>query len=122
MNKVAHGAVVFVAIVLILLGAIFVVAGGLENVATGAALAFLGAGLLYYVYRQDKIEAAKPTLVSQTFDVKLGGSGSLRERQLKCGSCGAPLAEKDLKVVQGGVVVSCPYCGAVSAMEEEPKW
>ncbi len=122
MNKVVLGAVVFLAILLLFLGAIFLIAGGLENAATGGVLVLLGAGLLYFVYRQDKIEAAKPTLVSQTFNVKMDGSGTMTERQLKCKSCGAPILDKDLKVIQGGVMMTCPYCGAMSALEEAPRW
>lgn len=122
MNKVVLGAVVFLAILLLFLGVIFLIAGGLENAATGGVLVLLGAGLLYFVYRQDKIEAAKPTLVSQTFNVKMDGSGTMTERQLKCKSCGAPILDKDLKVIQGGVMMTCPYCGAMSALEEAPRW
>jgi len=122
MNKVVLGAVVFLAILLLFLGAIFLIAGGLDNTGTGGVLVLLGAGLLYYVYRHDKIEAAKPTLVSQTFNVKMDGSGTMTERQLKCKSCGAPILDKDLKVIQGGVMMTCPYCGAMSALEEAPRW
>jgi hypothetical protein len=25
-------------------------------------------------------------------------------------------------VIQGGVMMTCPYCGAVAALEEAPKW
>ncbi len=122
MNKVTKGLVVFLAVLMLILGSIFVIAGGLENVGTGGLLMLVGVGMLYYIYAHDKIEASKPTLVSQTFNVSMGGSGELKERQLKCRNCSAPVQEKDLRVVQGGIMMTCPYCGAVSSLEEEPKW
>ena len=39
-----------------------------------------------------------------------------------CRQCGAPVEQKDIKVVQGGLMVTCPYCSAVYALEEAPKW
>jgi predicted RNA-binding Zn-ribbon protein involved in translation (DUF1610 family) len=71
---------------------------------------------------QKKIEASKPKLINQTFNVQMSGSGQLEQKQMTCRSCGAPLEDKNLSVVSGGVVVKCPYCGSVYAMEEAPKW
>jgi hypothetical protein len=122
MNRLMEGLVTFVAIVLLLLGAIFMIAAGTQNLITGAVLLVIAAMLLLFVYRSQKIEAAKPTLVTQNFNVKMEGTGQTEQKELKCRSCGAPLSEKDLKVVQGGVIVSCPYCKTVTALEESPKW
>lgn len=118
MNKIVEGFLVFVAIALILLGVIFLIAGELM----GAIMILIAAAILVVVYRIEKIEAAKPTLVSQTFNVKMEGSGKFSEKEMKCRSCGAPLTDKELKIVQGGVMVTCPYCGATYAMQEAPKW
>ncbi len=127
MSKIATGAALFIAIFLILLGMIFVIAGtgtplSVENIAAGAVMIIIAAVLLFFVYRSSKIEAAKPTLVSQTYNVKMEGSGQLQQKQLTCKNCGAPLSDKDLTVVQGGIMVKCPYCGSVYALEEAPKW
>lgn len=122
MSKIVTGVVVFVAILLLLLGAVFVIASGLENIAIGAILILIALVLFFFVYRTEKIEAAKPTMVSQTFNVKMEGSGKLTEKELKCRSCGATLTDKDLKVVKGAVMATCPYCGTVQAYEEAPKW
>ena len=123
MNKIVEGLVLFVAIFLILLGVIFLIAAGtVQNLVTGAVLVLIAAMLLFFVYRSSKIEAAKPTLVTQNFDVKMEGTGGTQQKELKCRSCGAPLSEKDLKVVQGAVVVTCPYCNTVTTLEESPKW
>lgn len=122
MNKLQSGLMTFLAIFLILLGGIFIIAGGLENVAIGAAMVLVAVGLFFYLYRMEKIEAAKPKLINQTFNVQMNGSGKLEQKQLTCRQCGAPLEDKDLRVVQGGVMVKCPYCGTVYALEEAPKW
>jgi DNA-directed RNA polymerase subunit RPC12/RpoP len=122
LNKVLTGAILFLAIFMILLGMIFIIASGIENIATGGVFVLIAVILLFFAYRTTKIEAAKPSVISQTFQVKMEGSGDLKEKELRCKSCGAPLTDKNLKVVQGGVMMTCPYCGAVSALEEAPKW
>ena len=122
MNRFAQGLVLFVAIFLILLGVIFLVASGTDNLITGAVLVLIAVMLLFFSYRSQKVEAAKPTLVSQNFNVKMEGSGALEQKELKCRSCGAPLSEKNLKVVEGGVVMVCPYCNTVTSLQESPKW
>lgn len=122
MSKILSGVLIFIAVFLILLGGIFIIAGGVENMAVGGVFVLIAVALLYYVYRSDKIEAAKPKLINQTFNVKMSGSGQLEQKQMTCRSCGAPLEDKNLSVVSGGVVVKCPYCGSVYAMEEAPKW
>jgi hypothetical protein len=122
LNRILEGVVLFVAIFLILLGAIFLIASGTQNILTGAVLIAIAAMLMFFVYRSQKIEAAKPTLVSQTFNVKMEGTGQTEQKELKCRNCGASLSEKDLNVVEGAVMMKCPYCGTVAKFEEAPKW
>lgn len=122
MNKIVEGVVIFFGACMIILGGVFLIAGGIENIAVGAALVLIAAVLFYWVYKVTKIEAAKPTLVSQTFNVKMEGSGEMTRKEMKCKSCGAPIEDKDLTVIQGGIMAKCPYCGAVFALEEAPKW
>ncbi len=122
MNKVLTGAILFLAIFMILLGMIFIIASGMENIATGGVFVIIAVILLFFAYRTTKIEVAKPSVINQTFQVKMEGSGDLKEKELRCKSCGAPLTDKNLKVIQGGVMMTCPYCGAVAALEEAPKW
>jgi len=122
LNRIMESIVLFVAILLILLGAIFLIAAGTQNLITGAVLVAIAAMLMFFVYRSKKIEAAKPTLVTQNFNVKMEGSGSMEQKELKCKTCGAPLSEKNLKVVEGGVIMACPYCNTVTTLEESPKW
>lgn len=122
MNKIVQGLIVFVGVALLFLGIIFVIAGGLENTAIGGVMVLIAVVLFVLVYRMMKIEAAKPTLVSQTFNVKMEGSGEFKEKELKCKSCGAPLSDKNLSVIEGGIMAKCPYCGVVYALQEQPKW
>jgi len=122
MNKILQGLLVFVGVVILFLGLIFIVASGTENMITGAVMILVAVGIFVFVYYSEKIQASKPTLVSQTFNVKMEGSGRLDEKEMKCRTCGAPITEKDLKIVQGGVMVTCSYCGAAYSLQEEPKW
>lgn len=122
MNRLIEGLMIFAGIALLFLGAVFLIAAGSGDILIGAVMIVIAILLFALVYRWEKIEAAKPTLVSQTFNVKMEGSGKMDDKEMKCKSCGAPLTDKDLKVVQGGVMVTCSYCGATYAMEEAPKW
>ncbi|MDQ1372371.1 MAG: hypothetical protein QG582_1287 [Candidatus Thermoplasmatota archaeon] len=122
MNKLVGALITFVGICLVLLGAIFIVAWSVENLVTGAVMVLIGAALMYYVYRVERIEAAKPKLISQTYNVTLSGSGAMLPKDMVCKSCGAPIADKDITAVQGGLMAKCPYCGVVFALQEAPKW
>ncbi len=122
MNKIVEGVLVFFGICLALLGAIFLIAGSVENVVIGAVLLLIAFVMFYVVYRIEKIDATKPTQIQQTFNVKMDGSGTFDAREMKCKSCGAPITAKDLTVIQGGISAKCSFCGAIFAMEEAPKW
>ncbi len=121
-NKVLEAVVIFFGVCMILLGVVFVIAGSAENVLIGGILVLIAIVIFYFVYRISKIEARKPTLVSQTFNVKMEGSGAMTEKDMKCRSCGAPIQNKDISVIQGGIMAKCSYCGAMFALEEAPKW
>ena len=122
MKQLTEGAILFVAIFLMLLGAIFLIAAGTQNLITGAVLVAIAAMLMLFVYRSRKIEAAKPTLVTQNFNVRMEGSGQMEGKELKCRTCGAPLTDRNMKVVEGGVIMTCPYCNTITSLEESPKW
>src|SRR4030043_79945 len=104
MNKIIEAFLVIVGVGLLLLGGIFIIAGTLDTIVIGGLMVLAAAGLFFFVYRSMKVEAAKPTLVNQTFNVKMEGSGTFQEKEMKCRSCGAPLTDKDLKVIQGGIM------------------
>lgn len=114
--------VAFFALCLIFLGFIFLIAGGAENVVIGAVMVVAGFGLFGFLYYDSRIEASRPKVIHQDIDVTMEGSGEFQEKRLNCPSCGAPVEEKDVGLMSGGLVIKCPYCKTVSAMEEQPKW
>ena len=120
-----HGALkyglIFISLFLILLGVVFLIAGGnAENYVTGGVMLLIAFGLLGYMYASARTEATRP--IKQEFHVTMGGSGELKEREMTCRSCGGPLKSENVTVVKGGLMVRCPYCGKAYALEEEPKW
>jgi len=73
MNRIAYVLVLILAIFLILMGGIFMIASGIENIVTGVAMLGVAAILFFFLYRSERIEASRPRLISQTFNVKMGG-------------------------------------------------
>lgn len=123
MHVVIRAVIAFFALCLLFLGAIFVIAGGgAENYIAGGVMLLIGFGLLAFVYHDSRLEAERPVEVHQDIHVTMGGSGEFRDKRIDCPSCGAPVGEKDVTLMSGGLVIKCPYCGTTSAMEEAPKW
>ncbi|MFY9605361.1 MAG: hypothetical protein WAS24_01355 [Thermoplasmata archaeon] len=122
MNRIVEGIIVFFGICLLLLGAIFFISATATDAVIGAVLLLIALIMFYFVYRVEKVDATKPTQIQQTFNVKMEGSGAMDAREMKCKSCGAPITDKDLTVIQGGIMAKCSFCGAVFALEEAPKW
>ncbi|MBA3045150.1 MAG: hypothetical protein KKH41_00765 [Candidatus Thermoplasmatota archaeon] len=102
------------------LGGIFIIAGGSDNLTVGAVLVGIGLLLFLVTYLMVRTEASKPTLVSQ--NIQMSGSGEFREKAVRCPGCGGNVKNSDLKLIDGGIMLTCPFCGKVSALEEEPKW
>lgn len=122
MSRITQALLLFLSIFLILLGVIFLIAGGIANMTTGLMLAVIGLVIMLFVYRLQKADANRPMIVNQKVNIKMEAGGKMEERQLKCKSCGAALTETDLKIIEGGVMMTCPYCGTVTNLEEAPKW
>ena len=40
-------------------------------------------------------------------------------KDMVCKSCGAPIADKDITAVQGGLMAKCPYCGADYVLKDK---
>jgi hypothetical protein len=102
------------------LGAIFLIAGGSGNLFVGGILICFGIALLAITCRMVRAEAERPIQVNQ--NVQIGGSGTFVEKSVHCPGCGGNMAEKDIKLKDGGLIITCPFCGKVSVLEEEPKW
>ena len=88
------------------LGAGFI---GLLMVAGGIALIVTG-------FRKQKAE------MKQNVTVQVDLPANMDVEKLKCQSCGGDLTAKDIKLVNGAPMVTCPYCGTVYQLSEEPKW
>ena len=68
------------------------------------------------------MEAKRPSVVNQNINVQMSGSGEFAAREVQCPACGAPVKEENLKLIDGGMMISCPFCEKVTTMEEAPKW
>jgi hypothetical protein len=88
-----------------------------SNFVTGVILAGVGFGLIFLASRI-KTEPDQPDIVNVNVDLP----GNVSMDTLKCKSCGGTLAPKDVKLVAGAPVVTCPFCGTTYQLTEEPKW
>lgn len=124
MNKITVFIVATLGIFLILMGIVFMIAyeADIMNLYLGVVMIVVGLTTFLFIFLTKRAEARRPTLVQQNINVTMGGSGRMAQRQLKCKTCGAPLEDKDLNLVSGGIVYTCSYCGAAGQFEEEPKW
>jgi hypothetical protein len=60
--------------------------------------------------------------ITQQVDLQLEMGGDVNVEKLKCQSCGAELSKDSVSLVQGAVMINCPYCGSTYQLTEEPKW
>jgi hypothetical protein len=104
----------------ILLGA----SGGAQGVtgigSTGVVIGLLalvaGVAMLVVAARKTRQETA------QNVTVKLDLPGETKIDAMKCRSCGGTLTADNIKLVNGAPMVTCPFCGTVYQLTEEPKW
>lgn len=54
--------------------------------------------------------------------LKLDLPGEINLETIKCRSCGGVLTAKNIELVAGSPVVTCPYCNTTYQITEEPKW
>lgn len=109
----------------ILFGVLFLVAAfdgrpvsqAVSNFIVAAVLVGIGVVIIIAI----KLREPKPDQkieITQKIDV----SGDIELEKLKCRNCGADLDQESIKLAEGAIVVSCPYCGTTYQMTEEPKW
>ena len=86
------------------------------SLACFGSLAFvLGFVILLVAIRRHQREKAEVTY-------KIDLPGQVEAQALRCRSCGGTLASKDVQIVNGAPMVTCPYCGTIYQLTEEPKW
>jgi DNA-directed RNA polymerase subunit RPC12/RpoP len=92
---------------------------------TGAVLFFvvglvgmgIGLGIVWVVRTRG------PAPIQQiTQQVELDMPGDVNVEKLKCQSCGAELSKDAVSLVQGAIMIKCPYCGSTYQLTEAPKW
>jgi len=104
----------------VLLGA----AGGAQGVTgIGSAGIVLGAialvgGIIMVIIAARKTRQE----TAQNVTLKVDLPGDTKVEQMKCKSCGGALTAENIKMVQGAPMVTCPFCGTVYQLTEEPKW
>lgn len=102
---------------LFLLGAGSPQGGGSKWVTTGIILLIVSFGCIFLATR---FKGPKTETTNVTVNVDLPASSSMDA--LKCKSCGGALGPKDVQIVAGAPVVTCPFCHTTYQLTEEPKW
>ena len=87
-------------------------------IVVGIITAAIGLGIIVFI----KLREPKPAQPPQEIVQKIDLSGEVELEKLKCQNCGAELDQDSIKVREGAIFVSCPYCGTAYQMVEEPKW
>lgn len=90
---------------------------GVSNFLPAVILAAIGFVLVFLATRVKTIPD-QPDNVTVNIDLP----GNVGMDTIKCKSCGGTLSAKDVKLVAGAPVVTCPFCGTTYQLTEEPKW
>ena len=111
------------AAILIFFGVIFIWGAFSPQGSTGWILIGLisvgiGFGLIWFGSRQKPATQAGDQNVTLNIDLP----ANVNLDSLKCKSCGGALTTKDIKMVAGAPVVTCPYCNSTYQLSEDPKW
>jgi hypothetical protein len=108
---------------LVLSGALFIIGsgdpargGGFAWIIIGIVLTGIGIVLLWFASRKPKVP------LDQNVTYKVDLSGDVKLETMKCKSCGGTLTPENVKMVAGAPVVTCPFCGTIYQITEEPKW
>ncbi len=89
---------------------------GSAGIVIGVLALIAGGAMLFIAARRNKQETAQ----NVTYQVDL--PGETKVEAMKCRSCGGALTSDNIKMVNGAPVVTCPFCGTVYTLTEEPKW
>jgi len=91
--------------------------GNTSSIITAIGLAAVGFLFIFFATRMDK--AGEST---QNVTVNIDLPGEVGMDTIKCESCGGVLTAKDIKLVAGAPMVTCPFCSTTYQLSEEPKW
>lgn len=85
---------------------------GVLFILVGFVLIFLGT----------RIKSKQDGTSTNNVTYKIDLPGNVNMDTIKCESCGGTLAPKDIQMVAGAPVVTCPWCNTTYQITEEPKW
>lgn len=91
--------------------------GGINWLVIGGVLSLIAFILIFFATR-----IKTPTQENTNVTLNIDLPNKVGMDTLKCKSCGGVLSKKDIKMVAGAPVVTCPYCGTTYQLTEEPKW
>jgi hypothetical protein len=106
--------------VLSLFGILFILGAGAgvrNGVTTGIVLFVIA---FAFILVATLLKGPQTNTTNVTLNVDLPGNVNMDT--LKCKSCGGTLAPKDITMVAGAPVVTCPWCHTTYQLTEEPKW
>jgi hypothetical protein len=83
----------------------------------GGLLVLIGLGIIVAV-RLREPKPKQEITIHQQVDL----TGEVDAEALKCRNCGSQLDKSSIGVVEGAIMVTCPYCGTTYQLTEEPKW
>jgi hypothetical protein len=110
------------AAILIFFGVLFIWAtfspeGQIGWLVVGVITVGIGFVLIWLASRRKPVAGGE-----QNVTLKVDLPADVNLDTLKCKSCGGTLTTDNIKMVAGAPVVTCPYCGTVYQLTEEPKW
>ena len=92
--------------------------GILHTILIILGLVFGAAGIVVIVMAVRKTKANATQNVTYNVDLP----GDVNAEEMKCKSCGGVLQSKDINMVNGAPMVTCPFCDTAYQLTEEPKW
>jgi hypothetical protein len=103
------------AVILGLLGCVFVIGYQGQSGRLLIGLILIGAGIVLFV--SSRLRPKQTTLVQ-----KIDLTGDISTQELKCKNCGSTLTNKSVAIRAGAIFISCEFCGTQYQLEEAPKW
>jgi hypothetical protein len=103
------------AVLVALLGLLFVIGFQGQTGRLMIGLILIGAGALLFV-----VSRMRPT--QTTFVQEIDLTGDIAAQELKCKNCGSTLTNQSVDVRAGAIFISCEFCGTQYQLEEAPKW
>ena len=103
-------------------GVIFILGCGAENNiwwgVVGIIMIAVAIGIIWITTRRKEAKAGE----TQNVTLKIDLPGNVSLDTMKCKSCGGNLSSENVKMVEGALQVTCPFCHTQYQLTEDPKW